>query len=134
MSKLVPLLSIGSVLGDSDVESMAWKRAISLLGKRIQVAREGLDSPLRVNVVFHADGRLAPNEFEGVRTGRFSRMDSHLVVQAAVPTGAAADRHDTLLGLLQEAVDAAVAFGKAEGIADDLPEVRKVLKVVLAHP
>lgn len=75
-----PALSIGAVLGEWDAENKASKLSISELGKGVLAPRENRTSPLNLNVVFHVDGKLAPNDFIGVRTGRFSKGSSHLVV------------------------------------------------------
>ena len=122
------VLSLGAVLGDSGPENMAWRRAVSSLGKKVAEAREGVESPLRLNVVFHIDGTLVPNEFEGVRTGRFSSRDSHLLVQAAVPAEATAERNDVLVLLLQEAIDEAESFARSRGIAQDLNSIRSLVE------
>jgi len=45
-----PALSIGAVLGDADSENMAWKRAINALSRQVQSLRDGVESPVRVNV------------------------------------------------------------------------------------
>jgi hypothetical protein len=121
-------LSIGAVLGDSDPESLAWRRAIGSLGRQVMQAREGVVSPLRVNVVFHVDGRLVPNEFVGVRTGRFNKRDSHLLIQAAVPTGEASDRYEVLVNLLREAIGEAENFARSKGIAEDLASIRALVE------
>jgi hypothetical protein len=83
----MPILRVGAVLGDSDASSMAWGSRIGEISLKVKQLSNGMNSPVRVNVVFHVDGRLAPNEFEGVRTGRFSRAQARLVVQVAVPVG-----------------------------------------------
>lgn len=111
-SEAVPALSIGTVLGDSDTDSQSWKRGINALSKRVAEARQGVESPLAVNVVFHVDGKLAPNEFSGVRTGRFSKAKRHLMVQPAVPSGSVIDRRAVLAALLMEALDEAEAFAQ----------------------
>jgi hypothetical protein len=122
-----PPLSIGAVLGDSDAENTAWKRSISELGKQVIELREGRKSPLNLNVVFHVDGKQAPNDFIGVRTGRFSKGTSHLMVQAAVPTSPVTDRREVLVRLLTEAVSEAEAFARIRHIADDLNAIRTIL-------
>jgi hypothetical protein len=122
------VLAIGAILGDSDMENMAWSRAIGALSQRVEKLSLGLTSPLRVNVVFHVDGRLAPNEFVGVRTGRFNKGKSQLVVQAAVPPGPAEDRHTVLLRLLADAVNEAETFARKGRIADGLDEIRALIE------
>ncbi|TXK17711.1 hypothetical protein [Homoserinibacter sp. GY 40078] len=121
------VLSVGAILGDSDAENRAWKLAIRSVMNEVIEAREGVVSPLRVNVVYHVDGKLAPNEFEGVRTGRFSKKDSHLMVQAAVPPGEVSDRHEVLLNLLREAIDEAESFARRKGIAENLASIRALV-------
>ena len=117
-------LSIGAVFGDPDATNMAWKRAINALGLQVQSARVGVVSPLRVNVVYHVNGRLVPNEFAGVRTGRFSAKNAHLMVQAAVPDAASPDQPEVLMDLLRDAVSAAEEFGRKKKIADSLEAIR----------
>lgn len=119
-------LSVGAVLGDYNAENNAWKSAINELGRQVMELREGMSSPLNVNIVFHVQGRLAPNEFSGVRTGRFSKKNSHLMVQAAVPSSAAEDRTATLLRLLADAIDEAEAFARKKKIASELTEIRTI--------
>jgi hypothetical protein len=122
-----PALSIGAVLGDCDARSTAWKHAISELGKEVMAHRQGPDSPLRLNVVFHVDGRLVPNDFTGVRTGRFSAKDALLMVQAAVPLEPDDDRGAVLLRLLEESVHEAEAWARRRRIAESLPVIRRLL-------
>lgn len=125
-----PVLSIGAVLGDPDAESMAWKRAIGALAKQVRSLREGAESPLHVNVVYHVDGRLVANEFTGVRTGRFDRGTRHLMVQAAVPREAVEDRTKVLLELLRNSIDEAESFAVGKGIATDLGAIRALVSVL----
>lgn len=127
-SPVPPAVSIGAVLGDSDAENMAWKRSINELGKQVVARREGVTSPLSVNVVFHVDGKLMPNEFKGVRSGRYSEQTAHLMVQAAVPPGPVNDRRSVLLDLLDAAVNEAENFARRHGIADELRAIRGVTK------
>lgn len=94
--------------------------------------REGVSSPLNVNVVFHVEGRLLPPvEFEGVRTGTFRRKTMDLMVQAAVAPEPVADRRAVLTGLLRDAVAEAEAFAKRRKIAAELPEIRGIVDALL---
>lgn len=126
----VPSLALGGVLGDSDRESMEWSRAIGALSTEFKALREGVDSPVRVNVVFHVDGKMAPNNFEGVRAGRFDRQRSLLIVQAAVADPSASDRRSVLLALLHDAIDEAERTVVRRGLADGLPVIRGLLAAV----
>jgi len=122
----VPALSIGAVLGDSDSESMAWSRAIGALSMQVQGLREGVSSPVRLSIAYHVDGRLAPNDFVGVRTGRFDKRSSRLQVQAAVSEAHAGDRRASLLSLLDEAVAEAERYVQKKSLAAGLPEIREL--------
>ena len=128
-----PALAIGAILGDSDMESMSWSRAIGALSQRVETLSLGLTSPIRVNVVFHVDGKLAPNEFAGVRTGRFNKGKSLLVVQAAVPPGPADDGRAVLLRLLADAINEAETFARKRRIADGLDEIRALIESLPAE-
>lgn len=124
-----PVLSIGAILGDSGAANMAWKRAINEMSREVQASREGLTSRLRLNVVCHVDGRMVPNEFHGVRTGRSDRKTSHLAVQAAVASEPADDRRALLLALLEAAIAEAEAFARAKRISETgLPEIRTLVE------
>lgn len=124
-------LSIGAVFGGSPAFDAAWMPEIQRLMQEVISRREGVESPLCVNVVFPAGGRLLPPvEFEGVRTGRFSRKTLHLMVQAAIPAEPVEDRRAVLVGLLRDAVAEAGALAKRRKIADDLPELRGIVEAL----
>jgi len=122
----LPALSIGAVLGGADYESQAWKSAIMALARRVEVAREGVRSDLPINVVYHVEGPIAPNEFDGVRTGRY-RSRGGLVVQAAVPSAPVGNRFAVLLDLLEAAVNEADHFAQRRKIPADLIRVREIV-------
>lgn len=129
----VPALLIGAVLGDSDAKSMAWSRAIGALSRKVEQLSLGVSTPVRVNVVYHVEGRVAPNEFEGVRTGRFNNAKSLLVVQAAVPADMPDEPEGLLLELLETSVVAAESFARQRRLADGLPALRGLVRRVLAE-
>lgn len=120
-------LLIGAVLGDSGAANMEWSRAIGRLSRVFEDASHDVASPLRVNVVFHVAGTVLPNEFAGVRTGRYRRADRLLVVQAAVPGGDPVEPERTLLDLLLESVVAAEEFARVNQVADGLPGLRELV-------
>lgn len=120
-------LSIGVVLGGTVEVDRYWRPELTRLAKEVVAARGGTNSPLCVNVVYHVEGKLDPNEFQGVRTGRFSRKSMHLMVQAAVPSTPVDDRRRALLVLLHQAVDAAEAYATRRSIAEGLPGIRAIL-------
>lgn len=121
-----PSLAVGAVLGDSDQQSMVWSRAIGALSNEVKALRGAVKSPVNVNVVFHVDGRLAPNDFSGVRTGRFDRRRAQLAVQVAVSGEPPQDPRSVLVPLLVAAVDEAERFAVRRRLADGLPEIHRI--------
>lgn len=85
MTEPVYALSIGSVEGGSSAESRQWRDGITRLTQRVAEAREGLAPAVNLNVVFQVPGDLVRPDFEGVRTGHFSKQQNLLVVQVALP-------------------------------------------------
>jgi hypothetical protein len=98
------------------------------LSQRLEAVREDVRSPISVNVIFHVDGRLLPNDFEGLREGRLRAKDARFNVAAAVPKHAIADQPEILISLLREAVSAAERAGREKGIAESLPELHSLVE------
>jgi hypothetical protein len=130
MTSADPVLAIGAVLGDSDTNSMAWSRAIGDFSRRVEELSIGVSTPVRVNVVYHVDGRIAPNEFEGVRTGRFNRATGSVVVQAALPALMPDQPQKLLSQMLAAAIAEAEAFARRGKLADDLGALRALVERV----
>lgn len=107
---------------------MAWSRQINALSQSVQHARQDIASPVRVNVVFHVDGKLVPNEFVGIRTGRFSKKESKLMIQAAISLDPVEDIPTYLRGLLEESVVAAEIYARKRKLADGLPELLALVR------
>lgn len=121
-----PVLAVGAVMGDMDAEK-EWGPAIGALTTRVRELRDNVQSPVRLNVMFHVDGRLVPNDFEGVRTGRFRKKDALLIVQAAVPSTVEGDKSVALRELLTDAVAAAESYARRKKLADDLGNLRTLV-------
>jgi hypothetical protein len=81
----VHVLSIGSIIGGSTAANRPWRDAVLELMRKVADGREGVASTLNVNVVFQIPGNILKPDFEGVRTGSFSKKDRHLMVQVALP-------------------------------------------------
>jgi len=121
-------LSIGAVYGGTWSIDESWRLDIQRVMQEVMVLRRGVESPLNLNVVFHVDGELLPPvDFEGVRTGTFSRRLMHLMVQAAVPRHTLDDQRAVLLDLLRAAAAEAEAFALQRGIAADLSAIRGIV-------
>ena len=122
------LMPIGSVLGDADSQTWTWGRAMGALSILVRLASEVIQTPLRVNIVFHVDGRIAHPEFEGVRTGSFFTANSTLVVQAAIAGGVVEDYNEALLPMLSEAIDEPERWAVGKKITAGLPVLRALVE------
>jgi hypothetical protein len=120
-------LLIGAVLGDSDSESLAWSRAIGELALQAIALSADVESPLRINAVFHVSGRMSSAGFTGVRTGRFSKQKSLLVVQAAIEKADARGKRNVLLSSLEEMLELAEAYAAKKKLASQLASLHDVL-------
>jgi hypothetical protein len=115
----VPALSIGVAVGGTTLEARRWGDAAMELARHVKTLREGVQSPLNVNVVFQVPGEVVSVDFSGVRTGRYSPKERLLLVQAAVPTDEpTSDSRLVLLSLLQAAIEEAEAFARRRALAD----------------
>lgn len=113
------VLSIGAADGGS-TDGGACADAVRALGRAVVAEGQGVVSPLNVNVVFHLAGRHLTPDFTGVRTGRFRKADSHLLVQAAVFPEQVTDAQAEVKRLLHNAVNEAERWAQRRRLADDL--------------
>ena len=86
-----------------------------------------MDSLLNVNVIFQVPGNILKPDFDGVRTGYFSKKESSLIVQAALPEDAPDDVDDYLKRMLDAAVDEAERWAQRRRLAPDLRPLHEVL-------
>lgn len=126
-----PAVSIGAVVGGVARAPSIWGEELMALSRRVEEIRGSSVSPLRVNIVFHVPGEVLLPEHEGVRTGRYSKKDRHLMVQAAVPeTPYSKMIVDNLLWL---AIEEAESFGhKRKLFIGELTEVRRIIATATA--
>ena len=116
MKLATPPLSIGVSVGGTGAEARAWGDAAAMaLARRVKLLRDGVDTPLKVNVVYDVPGEVVSLDYEGIRTGRFSKRDSLLMVQVALPEHFPPDADERLIGDLSRAVDVAEAFAQRRG-------------------
>ena len=106
-SEPAQVLSVGVIYGGP--ETQRWRDSIRDLSRLVVMLREGVQSQLNVNVVFHVPGSILKPEFDGVRTGSFRKRDSLLMVQVALPL----DIHDDPASYLRDAMVSAVDEAEA---------------------
>lgn len=102
-------LAVGVVAGGPG-SSVEWMEAVKLLGRRVVELRDGVESPLSVNVVYQISGQFLQPDFEGARSGRFSRKDGRLLVQVALPAAPVGDAYEEARTWLAQAVSLAEQF------------------------
>jgi hypothetical protein len=86
------------------------------LGRRVKELRTDMVSPLAVNVVFQVPGRFLTPEFEGIRSGTFSRKERRLMVQVALPLDVSATPDADLRTFVRDAVELAENFAQQEAM------------------
>lgn len=123
-------LSVGTVIGGTSPSSRRWQDRIRNLSRRVCEARSGVESPINVNVVFHVPGHILGVDFQGVRTGRFSKKDSWLMVQVALPEEPPEDVDAYLKLTLVEAIDEAERWSRKRKLADDLQSLHRLVEAL----
>lgn len=118
MEELPPVLSIGFIVGGP--EKTSWKDPLLSIMNRVVKEREGVDSSLRVNVVFQVPGSVKSPGFEGVRTGSYSRRNNELMVQVALPEQVPANPRLYLRCCIEAALDEAQSWADRRGMDCDL--------------
>jgi hypothetical protein len=104
-----------------------WREGLTDLTLRVDALTGEVRSPLKVNVIFQVPGHFLRPDFEGVRTGSFSRAASALIVQVALPEETPDDVEEYLRESLVAAVDEAERWAQRRGIAGDLGALRGIL-------
>src|SRR5437870_4813754 len=97
-------LSLGVVAGGVGSSTKAWTDAVRRVMNRVVELREGVHSPLNLNIVYQIPGEVFHPDFVGVRTGRWSSHEQLLMVQVALPTESTDDMDSRVILLAREAV------------------------------
>jgi hypothetical protein len=96
--------------------------------RTIKAAREGIATSLCVNVVFHVPGEFLSPDYEGLRTGIFSRKTGDLMIQVALGEEVPEDPLEAIGSYLHQAIDLAVKFAKDEAFeVGDLSELHDIV-------
>lgn len=126
-AETIDAISISTVIGGRTADGSRWFDAIRELRREVIAAREGVVSPINIDVEFHIPGPILAPEFEGVRTGSFRRRDSLLKVQAALPPRAPQEPRSALLEMLSAGIDAAEKWAAQRRQETDLTALRRLV-------
>jgi hypothetical protein len=121
------VLSIGMIVGGRTQTNARWVEAVRALTRAVMVAREGIESDIKLNVEFHVPGHILIPEFEGVGTGVFRKADSLLKVQAALPTEVPDDPGRFLVGSVLQALDEVDSWAAAKPVQCDTKPLRDLV-------
>ncbi|MGL6073090.1 MAG: hypothetical protein ACRC8S_02895 [Fimbriiglobus sp.] len=80
-------LYIGSILGGPEVSGDPIARYIQRISRAASSLQEQheFNSDGSLDLVYHVPGQIWKPDFEGLRTGKFSRQNRMLMIQMAVP-------------------------------------------------
>lgn len=80
-------LTLGLVFGDPIADQTPMGRAlVDILRRKPEEHEQGVISEqAMLNVVFHIPGRHSKPDYQGIRTGRFSKKEKGYMIQVAVP-------------------------------------------------
>ena len=113
-------LYIGSVLGGPEVAGTQVAELINRLARASHAYQEAheMSSEGSLDIAYHVAGSLVRPQFEGLRTGKFSKREKTLMVQIAVPILFESDIHlaHFLVDALREAIDLAAPVFKSTKI------------------
>ncbi|MGV8857604.1 hypothetical protein [Rhodoglobus sp.] len=128
-----PAFSLGVIVGGTSADSRAWGDAVMELARTVIEERAQVESALRVNLVFQVPGEVLPVDFSGVRTGRYSRNERLLLIQAAVPQSPVPlDPKEVLLPLIADSIELAEKFAQRKGIINGRLESLRSLAMRLS--
>ena len=127
-----PPISIGLIVGDPHDETKNWSSSAQRISRSVQHHRGNVESPFNLDIVFLISGEFMSVDFEGVRTGRYSRKHNLLMVQIAVPRSSVStefERQDVLrkglLGAIHAGENEALRRKKVSG---PLTEIRDIVE------
>lgn len=119
MSEEDPTLSVGVTVGGTNA-SPEWERAVKRLGLRLIETRQAAPrAAVALNVVYQIPGEVLTPDFEGVRTGRFFKSKSRLIVQVALPAEVPGDPEHEVRKYLDRAIELAEQFLLKKGFSKE---------------
>jgi hypothetical protein len=88
---------------------------------------QGARSPLDLGIVYILAGGNFPEEFTGIRTGRYSSKRRELLIQVAVPDVQPDDPDLEVRRMMLAAIELAEAYARKRNIATSLSEIREIV-------
>ena len=131
-------LSIGMMIGGECDENKAFSERTSGVNDAWRIVNEvrkkaGPDD-LCVNIVFDVPGRFSAPDYVGVRTGRFSKRSSSLLIMAAVPLPMTHEQEVEFAGnVLQRSKELAHEYVKKKKLALRTGALDQTIDAVLAR-
>ena len=127
-------LHIGMITGGPDAEHSRFDAIERTIARLVIGTRD--ESPIAiggsVDLVFHVPGSITKPDYEGIRTGRFSRKDEMIQIQVSVPEEVvnSEDPAPFIFASMREAVEMAHPAFKSTGIAFSVPEYMAFIDVI----
>jgi hypothetical protein len=133
-TEAVPALSIGAVVGGQSPSAAKWRASIRALTNAVAIAAQEIQTPININVIYQVPGHIIKPDFEGVRTGVYSKSKRWLIVQVALPEKAPDDSDAYVRRTLAAAVDEAERWARKRGITDNLDSLRRLVARLSGGP
>ncbi len=107
------VISVGAVIGGPECAFMDnYVRSLMRFTKEKRL--ENSSSNAEVNIVFHLPGSLMKPDYIGLRTGKFSKKENTLMIQAAVEAEFIASNDDAeVISYIFEVADEAIGMAKS---------------------
>ncbi len=122
-----PVLTTFTMVGGPSEKNERWDGPIHKLTGEITATAERVSSPLRVQVHFQISGRIWQPDFEGVKTGGYSRKENCLTVQIALGEEPPSNADQALFEYLETSVDLAEKWFVGRNLGTDLRELRAIV-------
>lgn len=115
-----PTLSVGVIVGGA-FAAKEWRNAVTQLAERLLEMSDEAAShdAVALNVIYQIPGEVMTPDFEGVRTGRYSKSKARLIVQVALPEEVPDDPERVVREYLDQAIGLAESFLLKKGIPEE---------------
>jgi hypothetical protein len=126
----LPVLTSSTMIGGPSEKTERWDNPLRRLHVAITATANHASSPLKVQIHFQVSGRVWQPDFEGVRTGGYSRKENCLAVQVALSEEPPPNADAVLFGYLETSVDLAEEWFVRRKLGTDLRELRGIINAI----